>query len=175
MTSPLENLVKIGQLKKEAPADGEVAGLVSSGTVRLADAKRTELNLESRFDLAYNAAHALALAALRLRGLRSENRYLVFQTLSRPARCDAPRRRRGGEAREGLASRQVVGGAPSPQMLSWLNGCLNASVGSRALGPCTPHHCHRCSTESRPGSSPPSALASARGLLPVRELTLVKG
>jgi len=81
MTSPLENLVKIGQLKKEPPADGEVAGLVSSGTVRLADAKRTELNLESRFDLAYNAAHALALAALRLKGLRSENRYLVFQTL----------------------------------------------------------------------------------------------
>jgi hypothetical protein len=33
------------------------------------------------FDLAYNAAHALALAALRRLGYRSENRYLVFQTL----------------------------------------------------------------------------------------------
>ena len=43
---------------------------------------RTEgLSLESRFDLAYNAGHALALAALRFRGYRSESRYLVFQCL----------------------------------------------------------------------------------------------
>ena len=34
---------------------------------------------ESRFDLAYNAAHALSLAALRRVGYRSESRYLVFQ------------------------------------------------------------------------------------------------
>jgi len=36
---------------------------------------------ESRFDLAYNAAHALALAALRIRGYRAEKRYIVFQAL----------------------------------------------------------------------------------------------
>lgn len=36
---------------------------------------------ESRFDLAYNAAHALALAALRSRGYRAENCYTVFQCL----------------------------------------------------------------------------------------------
>jgi hypothetical protein len=35
----------------------------------------------SRFDLDYNAAHALSLAALRKQGYRSENRYLVFQCL----------------------------------------------------------------------------------------------
>ena len=35
----------------------------------------------SRFDLAYNAAHALALTALRLCGYRSDKRYLVFQCL----------------------------------------------------------------------------------------------
>lgn len=39
------------------------------------------MSLESRFDLAYNAAHAAALAALRAHGYRSENRYLVFQCL----------------------------------------------------------------------------------------------
>jgi hypothetical protein len=39
------------------------------------------LSIESRFDLAYNASHALALAALRWHGYRSENRYLVFQVL----------------------------------------------------------------------------------------------
>jgi hypothetical protein len=37
--------------------------------------------LESRFDLAYNAAHALSLAALRWKGYRSEDRYMVFQAL----------------------------------------------------------------------------------------------
>ncbi len=39
------------------------------------------LAIESRFDLAYNASHALALAALRALGYRSDNRYLVFQCL----------------------------------------------------------------------------------------------
>jgi len=52
-----------------------------SGIRRLDDARREELSLESRFDLACNAAHALALAALRLRGYRSESRYLVIQCL----------------------------------------------------------------------------------------------
>lgn len=36
---------------------------------------------KSRFDLAYNAAHAAALSALRFHGYRSESRYLVFQCL----------------------------------------------------------------------------------------------
>jgi hypothetical protein len=39
------------------------------------------LSVYSRFDLAYNAAHALSLATLRRLGYRSENRYLVFQCL----------------------------------------------------------------------------------------------
>ncbi len=77
----LDNLVRIGQLKPELPAEAEIQGLVRSGLRRLEDAERQELSLESRFDLAYNAAHALALAALRLRGYRSESRYLVFQCL----------------------------------------------------------------------------------------------
>ncbi len=77
----LENLVRIGKLKAEPPGQGELEGLVRSGVRRLGDAERTELSLESRFDLAYNAAHALALAALRYRGYRSESRYLVFQCL----------------------------------------------------------------------------------------------
>jgi len=78
----LDSLVAIGKLKAEAPADGELRGLVDSGVARLADAKNEALRFESRFDLAYNAAHSLALAALRFHGYRSENRYLVFQTLT---------------------------------------------------------------------------------------------
>ena len=75
----LENLVRIHQLKREDPSATEVEGLTGSGLVRLKDAKNKDLGLESRFDLAYNAAHALSLAALRAAGYRSESRYLVFQ------------------------------------------------------------------------------------------------
>ena len=39
------------------------------------------LSLAGRFDLAYNAAHALSLAALRWHGYRPSNRYIVFQLL----------------------------------------------------------------------------------------------
>jgi hypothetical protein len=77
----LDNLVRIGELKEEPPNQKELEGLIRSGFRRLDDAERAELNLESRFDLAYNAAHALALAALRFHGYRSESRYLVFQCL----------------------------------------------------------------------------------------------
>ena len=77
----LDNLVRIGQLKSDSASESELQGLVRSGVHRLDDAAREELSLESRFDLAYNAGHALALAALRFRGYRSESRYLVFQCL----------------------------------------------------------------------------------------------
>ncbi len=77
----LNNLVKAGQLKIEQMNRLEFDGLVRSGQARLKDAIKTDLSLESRFDLAYNAAHSLALAALRWHGYRSPNRYLVFQVL----------------------------------------------------------------------------------------------
>ena len=70
----LDNLVKVGRLKPEPPSDAEVAGLINSGLARLRDAGNTSLSMESRFDLAYNAAHALALAGLRRAGYRSDNR-----------------------------------------------------------------------------------------------------
>ena len=82
MTSPrLHNLVRTGQLKAEAPARLEIEGLVRSGSARIKDAENASLSLESRFDLAYNAAHAFSLAALRFHGYRSDSRYLVFQAL----------------------------------------------------------------------------------------------
>jgi hypothetical protein len=82
MTSPeLENLVRIGALKREPGAQTEIDGLVRSARSRLTDAGNATLALESRFDLAYNAAHALSLAALRWWGYRSDNRYVAFQVL----------------------------------------------------------------------------------------------
>lgn len=78
---PLDNLVLRGTLKAEPPTQAEFDGLIRSGLVRLADASRAELSIESRFDLAYNAAHSLSLAAMRWHGYRSDHRYLVFQCL----------------------------------------------------------------------------------------------
>jgi len=86
MTSAeLENLAKIGKLKREPPSARELEGLLKSAQARLTDAGRAELSFDSRFDLAYNAAHALALYALRRLGYRSDNRYLVFQALQHTA------------------------------------------------------------------------------------------
>ncbi|HVQ71090.1 MAG TPA: hypothetical protein VMT08_26655 [Bradyrhizobium sp.] len=77
----LENLVTIGQLKIEPASRTEYAGMVESARKRLVDAQNEGLDKDSRFDLAYGAAHRLALAPLRREGYRSENRITVFQTL----------------------------------------------------------------------------------------------
>jgi len=77
----LDNLVRVGKLKTEGCTQAELDGLIRSGKARLQDAINAKLSIDSRFDLAYNAAHALSLAALRWHGLRSDNRYLVFQCL----------------------------------------------------------------------------------------------
>lgn len=82
MTSAeLDNLVRIGKLKREPPSARELQGLLASARERLADADNPALAFTSRFDLAYNASHALALLALRRAGYRCDNRYLAFQTL----------------------------------------------------------------------------------------------
>jgi hypothetical protein len=82
MTSAeLENLVRIGKLKREPPSMRELKGLLASARERLADAENMTLAFASRFDLAYNASHALALFALRHAGYRCDARYLAFQTL----------------------------------------------------------------------------------------------
>lgn len=101
MTSAeLDNLARIGKLKREPPTDDEIAGLLRSAEERLGDAARVELSYSSRFDLAYNAAHALALVALRRAGYRSENRYLVFQALTHTARLSAEKWRVLAKAHE---------------------------------------------------------------------------
>lgn len=85
MTSPLENLVETGSLQRQSFDADEYQGLVSSGRARLGDAENPQLAIESRFDLAHNAAHALSLAALRKAGYRSTNRHIVFQVLPHTA------------------------------------------------------------------------------------------
>jgi len=78
MSSPLERLKDV----TAEPADAkEFERLTTAAITRLRDARNTQLALESRFDLAYHGAHAYCLAALRYRGFRSRNRYIVFQAL----------------------------------------------------------------------------------------------
>jgi hypothetical protein len=82
MTSDeLSNLAKIRKLKVEKSSLREFDGLLRSARERATDAHNVTLSLASRFTLAYDASHALALAALRAHGYRSEDRYLVFQCL----------------------------------------------------------------------------------------------
>jgi hypothetical protein len=81
MSRELENLVRINRLKAEPASRSEFAGMVKSARRGLVDAQNTSLDPDSQFDLAYGAAHRLALAALRHKGYRSENRVTVFQTL----------------------------------------------------------------------------------------------
>ena len=78
----LDNLVRIGSLKAEAATRKEFSGMVTSARRSLADAQNESIETDSQFDLAYGAAHRLALAALRHQGYRSENRITVFQTLT---------------------------------------------------------------------------------------------
>ena len=85
----LENLVRVGKLKVESPDQAEFEGMVNSAARRLQDAALEQLSDDSRFSLAYGAAHALALAAMRWHGYRSENRYLVFQCLEQTVGLDS--------------------------------------------------------------------------------------
>ena len=78
----LENLVRTGLLKAEPADQREFDNLIRSGRKRLDDSRQVQLSPESRFDLAYNAAHALSLAAMRWHGYRPDRqRFVVFQSL----------------------------------------------------------------------------------------------
>lgn len=78
----LENLVKINSLHREPPDQAEFEGMVNAAINKLRDVKLQGLSADSQFSLAYGAAHALALAAMRWYGYRSDKRYIVFQCLT---------------------------------------------------------------------------------------------
>ncbi len=86
----LDNLVRAGVLQEEAASRAEFLGLLRSAETRLQDATRSDIASDSRFDLAYNAAHALALAALRAHGYRAGKRYVVFPALEHTLGLDKP-------------------------------------------------------------------------------------
>lgn len=78
MSPPLDQL---RDLKAEPPDPQEILRLVAVAETWLSDASRTDVSPETRFVLAYGAAHAVCVAALRRLGYRTDKRYLVFQLL----------------------------------------------------------------------------------------------
>jgi hypothetical protein len=85
----LDNLVRIHKLKVEPGSRAEFEGMVGSARKRLTDAQNESIDPDSQFDLAYGAAHRLALATLRRQGYRSEDRITVFQALVHTVGTDA--------------------------------------------------------------------------------------
>src|SRR5437660_10840519 len=81
----LENLLERKQLRRENKTPEGVQGLLASAAAFLADAKRVENSDVTRFNVAYEAAHALALAAMRAWDLRPAQgpgqRAIVFNVL----------------------------------------------------------------------------------------------
>ena len=84
----LNKLVKSGELQILSVENRELQGLLKSAQLRITDATNTALSQDSRFDLACNAAHAAALAALRWHGYRCNKRFEVFQYLEHTLNLD---------------------------------------------------------------------------------------
>jgi hypothetical protein len=88
----LENLAHAKQLNAEPPATEQIGRLLASAEAQLRDSRNASLSAPSRFMLAYNAAHALALAALRAAGYRPSSaghRKIIFQVLATTAGAPA--------------------------------------------------------------------------------------
>ena len=64
----LENLAGTGQLIREPTSVEEISVFLMRAEQQLIDARTASLSAASRFSLAYEAAHAFALAALRIHG-----------------------------------------------------------------------------------------------------------
>jgi hypothetical protein len=78
----LDNLVKIRQLATEPRNETEIRRLLRMAQTHLADAQQSAVSVEGRYLSAYAAGHSAGLAVLRHHGYRSENRYIVFQSLT---------------------------------------------------------------------------------------------
>jgi hypothetical protein len=88
----LRNLEKRELLKREPTSRKEIGGFLKAAQTYLNDSKQPALSAASRFKLAYDAAHALALTALRTHNYRPSgekgHRAIVFQTLPHTVSAD---------------------------------------------------------------------------------------
>ena len=85
MNNALDRLVTTGHLKVQPTSKSEVAGFLANADQALSDAQIPGLSSAGRFNFAYDAAHALAFAAMRAHGYRPGagpgHRAIVFASL----------------------------------------------------------------------------------------------
>lgn len=108
----LQNLLKIGRLKRHAPTPQEIQRLLAAAERNLTDARNESISDETRFDVAYKAIMQLALAA----------------TLDRDAIPNG-----GGNSHQPLAHFAFHDcRGPSPKRLrnasAWMAGCQTSSA-----------------------------------------------
>ena len=94
MPESLDSLVKAGRLRGEPTSRQEIGRFLAIAETSLADAAIAGLSPAGRFKHAYDAAHALALCALRAHGLRPASvpghRAIVFQALAMTLGAERP-------------------------------------------------------------------------------------
>lgn len=103
----LDNLLRIGQIKRHPPDRNEIQNLLSAAQRSLADAGVVSISVETRFDVGYKAIMKCALAAMMAAGYRPDtnrpgHHMTVIQSLpltlglpaSRVTVLDALRRKR---------------------------------------------------------------------------------
>lgn len=125
----LENLLKIGQLKRHDTDATEIGRQLEAARRNVADAKVGEISVETRFDAAYKAIMQLSLAALMANGFRSDtnrpgHHMTVLQTLpktiglanDRMTVLDALRRKRNLSEYTGEGATKVPCGTASTKV-----------------------------------------------------------
>ena len=70
----LDNLLKIGQLKRHTTDQKEIGNLLLAARRNLADAHAVNISTENRFDAAYKCIMQCALVALMANGFRPDTK-----------------------------------------------------------------------------------------------------
>ena len=87
MSAELNNLVNLGKLQPQPPRKSEIDGILQRAAEFLEGAQNASGPLSVRFSLAYSAAHAIALGALRMAGYRPAYRGVAFQCIVHVIPC----------------------------------------------------------------------------------------
>jgi hypothetical protein len=92
----LDNLEKIGRLKRHISSRGEIGDLLAAARRNLSDARAENISTENRFDAAYKCVMQCALAALMANGFRPDTKLpghhqTVIQSLPKTVGLSAAR------------------------------------------------------------------------------------
>lgn len=97
---PLLDLLRLGKMKKRYAVDGEVEALLHTAQARLRDAGNTQLDIGTRYDLAYLSVRASSLVALCWYNCHTDSTFLIFQSLQSTVGVSKPSWRILNQARQ---------------------------------------------------------------------------